>query len=139
MTLLENSSTLPPWMELAAKEAWKVAQKKIREQKRITDLAKYQDDPVGFCEQILGERYTDDVKKVMESVRDNPITIARSGNATGKSHCSARIAVWFYRVFPQSKVFLTAAPPLDNLRRVLWGEISMIAQTHPNLFVDDYF
>ena len=35
--------------------------------------------------EVFGERYTDDVVRVMESVRDNPVTIAKSANATGKS------------------------------------------------------
>jgi len=47
--------------------------------------AKYKDDPVGFCEDILGETLTDDIRVMMESVRDNQITIAVSANATGKS------------------------------------------------------
>ena len=44
----------------------------------------YQDDPVGFGEKILGETYTDEVKVLMESVRDHPVTIAKSPNAVGK-------------------------------------------------------
>ena len=47
--------------------------------------SQYADDPIGFGENILGESYTEDVKKLMLSVRDNVITIARSANATGKS------------------------------------------------------
>lgn len=50
----------------------------------------YQDDPVGFCEQVLGETLTDDVKAMMESVRDHQVTVAVSGNGTGKSHGAAR-------------------------------------------------
>lgn len=86
---------------------------------------------------MFGETYTDDVKRVMQSVRDNRVTIARSGNAVGKSHCAARIAVWFFRVFPDSQIFLTAAPPLENLRRILWGHVSVLAQKHPELFTTD--
>lgn len=47
--------------------------------------ARYADDPVGFGQDVLGEEYTEDVKLLMESVRDNVVTIARSANATGKS------------------------------------------------------
>ena len=47
--------------------------------------SQYADDPIGFGENVLGESYTEDVKKLMLSVRDNVITIARSANATGKS------------------------------------------------------
>jgi intein/homing endonuclease len=47
-------------------------------------LISYQKDPVAFGEKELGESYTEDIKRMMESVRDYPITIAQSGNATGK-------------------------------------------------------
>ena len=58
---------------------------------RVTEFSQYQADPVGFGEQILGEAFTDDVKKLMESVRDNPITLAKSANAVGKTHAAARV------------------------------------------------
>lgn len=49
------------------------------------DFTKYQNDPVGFGVEMFGEFYTPDQIRVAESVRDNPITIAESANATGKS------------------------------------------------------
>lgn len=70
----------------------------------------------------------------MLSVRDNPVTVAKSGNAVGKSHAAARIAVWFFQCFPDSQVYLVAAPPLDNLKRILWGEVLSIVSKHPELF-----
>jgi len=119
---------------MAATEAWEKAQARI-ELKKQADLYKpYRDDPVRFGTEVLREKYTDDVIKVMESVRDNPITIARSANATGKSHASARICVWFYTVYNDAKVFLAAAPPLENLKKILWGEISTVVRAHPELF-----
>lgn len=87
---------------------------------------------------MLGETYTDDVIQVMESVRDNPVTVARSANAVGKSHAAARICTWFYTVFPDSKVFTAAAPPLENLKQILWGEIMSIANKHAYLFDGHY-
>ncbi len=101
------------------------------------DFTKYQKDPAAFGREILGEVYTDDVIAVMESVRDYPVTIARSANATGKTHGAARIALWFYKAFPGAQVYTTAAPPEANLRRLLWGEIGSIARKHPTLFRDD--
>lgn len=50
--------------------------------------AKYQNDPVGFCTEVLGEKFTPDVVRLLESVRDNTITVAQSANATGKCLCS---------------------------------------------------
>ena len=99
---------------------------------------KYQDDPVGFGQDVLGEAYTDEVKAMMESVRDNRITVAMSSNATGKSHGAARVAIWFYKSFQDAQVWTAAAPPLSNLTNILWGEINDIALIkHPELFEKD--
>jgi hypothetical protein len=56
---------------------------------------------------------------------------------THNTHSAARIAVWFYKCFPGAQVYTTAAPPEDNLRRLLWGEISNVVSRHPSLFTDD--
>jgi hypothetical protein len=108
-----------------------------REGSTGTAYSEYQDDPVGFGEQVLGETYTDDVKTMMESVRDNPVTIAKSANATGKTHGAARVAVWWYKAYLESQVYTAAAPPESNLKKLLWGEIGSIVQTHPKIFDTD--
>jgi len=100
-------------------------------------FADYQDDPVGFGRDLLNETYTDDVIAVMESVRDYPVTIARSANATGKTHAAARVATWFYKSFEDSQVYTAAAPPVDNLEKLLWGELDSITSNYPELFEDD--
>lgn len=102
-----------------------------------TDYTRYQDDPAGFGTDILGEMYTADVIRVMESVRDNPVTIAESANATGKTHGAARIAIWWYKAFPGAQVYTAAAPPLENLAKLLWGEIYAITTKHPDVFKRD--
>ena len=56
------------------------------------NLRQYRDDPAGFGMDILGEYFTPGIVNVMESVRDNRITIARSANQIGKSHGAARVA-----------------------------------------------
>lgn len=126
-------------MEPAIQEAWEKASRIIRDNELTSKLSAFQGDPVGFGEILLGESFTDEVKEVMLSVRDNRVTIAKSGNAVGKSFAAARIALWFYKCFPDSKVFLTAAPPLDNLRRILWGHIMSITRVHSELFETDNF
>lgn len=99
-----------------------------------TDFTKYRDDPVGFGENVLGDAYTDDVKRLMESVRDYPVTVAISANATGKTHGAARVGVWFYLVYKDSQVYTAAAPPESNLKKVLWGEFGGITEKFPNMF-----
>ena len=94
----------------------------------------YRDDPIGFCENVLKETLTEDVKKLIVSVRDNPVTVAISANATGKTHGAARASVWFYLCHSPSKVFTAAAPPLENLKNALWGEIGSVVRRNPDLF-----
>jgi len=45
-----------------------------RQLKAAGQYYRYQDDPVVFCADVLGEFFTDDVKAIMESVRDYPVT-----------------------------------------------------------------
>jgi hypothetical protein len=100
-------------------------------------LEGYENDPIGFGEKVLGESYTDEVKGMMESVRDNTITVAKSSNAVGKTHGAARVAVWWYKAFPDSQVYTAAAPPEGNLKRLLWGEILSVTERHEGLFDSD--
>jgi hypothetical protein len=97
---------------------------------------KYQRDPHAFGIEVFGESYTEDIVRVMESVRDNPVTIAKSANAVGKSHAAARIAAWFYKSYPNSQVY-TTAPTESHLEKILWGEIGSIIEKHPDVFRDD--
>jgi hypothetical protein len=62
-------------------------------------------------------------KAVCESVRDYQVTVVQSANAVGKTHAASGTALWFLRTFERSKVIATAAPPLENLERLLWGEV----------------
>lgn len=124
-------------LEALKREAAEIALQRIQEQERKRNpYEKYQDDPLGFCQDVLGETFTPDVEKVVNSVRDNVVTIARSANSVGKSHAAARIALWFYLCFPDAKVFTTAAPPLKNLKNILWGEIGGVVMRQADLFAD---
>jgi len=99
-----------------------------------TEYSRYAGDPVGFGEEVLGESYTEDIKVMMESVRDYPVTIAKSANATGKTHGAARVGVWFMKCFRDSQVYTAAAPPEENLKKLLWGEIGGLVFRHEGLF-----
>lgn len=111
--------------------------KAAREFKAKSSYTHYQDNPIGFCEEILHEKLTDDVKAMMESVRDYPITVAVSSNAVGKTHAGARIAIWFYKCHQNCKVFTAAAPPLENLKNLLWGEIGSVVTHNVDMFSGD--
>lgn len=56
---------------------------------------------------------------------------------THNSFIAAFIAAWFYKVFPESQVYTTAAPPVENLQKILWGEIGKLIYKSPALFQGD--
>lgn len=101
------------------------------------DYTRYAQDPVGFAHDFFGDTFAPDIIKVMESVRDNPVTVAQSATGYGKTHCAARVAVWFYKCHVGTRVYTAAAPPEDNLKLLLWGEIGAIVQKHASVFGDD--
>lgn len=123
------------WIDKMMREAYEEAKK--RAQKGRVEFARYRSNPVGFGEEVFGDKYTPDVKDLMQSVAKNTITVARSANAIGKSHSAARLALWFYLCYPDSQVYITAAPPLENLKNILWGEVVNVKNTHPDLFVQE--
>ena len=133
--LNETTTTFDP-EQFAAILAGKLAPGVLESLKKENQYQQYQDDPVGFCKDILNTSITDDVTAMMESVRDHQVTVAVSANATGKSHGAARTAIWFYLVHQNCKVFTAAAPPYENLRNILWGEIGSVAAKYPDLFIN---
>ena len=102
----------------------------------LNNYTKYQGDPVGFAKDILGIAViTDDVARMLESVRDNRVTVARSATGTGKTYGAMVVSTWFYKCFPDSRVYTTANPHENN--KLLWSEIGGIAAKQPALFSDD--
>lgn len=126
------------WVEKAMGDAWQEAQRIIANLEESYRLAeRYRSDPVGFCRDVLHERTTPDTERVMESVLENPVTIARSSTGPGKSFCAASLAIWYYKVNIESKVYLTAAQPFENLKRILWGEVWSKVKRNRDLFKYD--
>jgi hypothetical protein len=103
---------------------------------KAIDCSDYAKDPEGFIEAVLGEILTDDLREICRSVRDNPVTIAQSGNGTGKSWIEARIALWFFKCQIEPQVYCCAAPPQTNLENILWAEIAGVCDKHPHLISD---
>ena len=94
----------------------------------------YQGRPIEFIEEVLGEHVTDDVKAMIDAIESRRVVLARSANAVGKTHGAARYAVYFFSVWEDAQVYTAAAPPIDNLTRLLWGEIGKIIDKHPEVF-----
>lgn len=125
-------------MEMMKSEAMKEAKKRLEEQRNRSNnkYAKYKDDPVGFLEDVLGETVTPGIRDMLLSIRDYPVTVVKSANAVGKTWAAARAALWFFKTrdFDEVQVYTTAAPPLENLKNLLWGEIFSVTENNKKLF-----
>lgn len=88
-------------------------------------LIKCKEDPVFFCEKILGVNLWAKQKEILYSMRDNPNTIAVSCNAGGKSFVSACGVLWFVCTHKDS-IVLTSAPTWRQVTSVLWAEITKL-------------
>jgi hypothetical protein len=104
---------------------------------RGSGYSQFQDDPIGFAQEVLAETLPGELKELMVSVRDNPVTIAQSCNAFGKTFAAGRVAIWWYKCFQGAQVYTAAAPPESNLKRLLWGEILSVVNKHPDMFESD--
>ena len=98
-----------------------------------TDLSQYAEDAEGFIEEFLGETLTPDLREICRSVVRYPITVAQSGNGTGKSWIEARLAWWFFLCQNEPQVYCAAAPPRENLENILWSEIGNVAAKCPKV------
>lgn len=102
------------------------------------DFTKYQQDPVGYFKDVLGiQHIPDDLVKIAESVRDNKVTVCQSATGVGKTFIAAAVASWWYKCFPKSQVIATAAPPEENLKSKLFGEIYDVVLANKKLFKND--
>lgn len=88
-------------------------------------LLKCKEDPVFFCEKILGVELWEKQKEILYSMRDNANTIAVSCNAGGKTFVSACGVLWFVSTHKDS-IVLTSAPTWRQVTSVLWAEITKL-------------
>lgn len=89
----------------------------------------YEEDPVGFVEQGLGETLWSKQKEIVTSVRDNKRTAVPACHAPGKSHIAARIIAWWIAVHPIGTAqVVTTATTFRQVRNILWPHIRKVAK-----------
>jgi hypothetical protein len=101
---------------------------------QFNPFEEYQGRILDFCKNVLNVSLTPEVEDMLTSAQDNPKTLARSANGTGKTFAAACLAVYWFIVYDDAQVFTIAAPPEENLRLLLWGEIGAIVEKNPGLF-----
>ena len=131
-----NITDTYPFAPKMAEEALAKALARVRFYQQMYRFAKYREKPVEFVEEVLGDKLTPECEEIMLSVRDNPITVVKSANGVGKTFTSARVAFWYFFSRPLSQIYLAAAPPLENLDSLAWGEVNDVVQRKKALFAN---
>jgi hypothetical protein len=103
------------------------------------DYSQYASDPVAFGVEVLGHTYTPDVERLMRTCVESPVTIGHSSTGVGKSYALADLAVWWWRCFDDAAVYITCAPPEENLRDHVWKHIIDIRSAHLEIFAGARF
>jgi hypothetical protein len=85
----------------------------------------YRADPAGWVKDKLGEHLWSKQVVIAELVRDQRLTVVRSGHGTGKTRIASRIVAWWADTHPPSDTrIVTTATTFAQVRNVLWQEIA---------------
>lgn len=88
-----------------------------------TDLVlRGQRDPVWWISNILGDRLWNKQQEICQAIVNHERVAVPASYGVGKTHISARIALWFLCNFKPAKVISTA-PTLRQVRDLLWKEL----------------
>ncbi|MHB8171226.1 MAG: hypothetical protein ACYDG6_06755 [Thermincolia bacterium] len=87
-----------------------------------TPFTQYQDNPCGFCKDVLGVELWDKQVEIVESVRDHPTTAVRSCHGIGKSFTAGQVILWFLQCFPNG-IVISTAPTWRQVDKLIWKEV----------------
>lgn len=98
----------------------------------------YEDDPVGFVEDVLGETLWSKQREIMESVVHHKRTAVPSAVGLGKTHIASRLTLWRALAYPiGTSLVVTMAPRKRQVQELLWPHIrSAAAKAHLPVKVD---
>lgn len=103
------ASTRPPNIPLSKEQRQRVRERAPK-------------DPIWWARKVLGVQFWSAQRDIIESVRDNDRTTARSCHGIGKSHLAGNTALWFLYSFPYS-IVLTTAPTWRQVEKLVWKEV----------------
>ncbi|MFI2426514.1 hypothetical protein ACH5A7_20860 [Streptomyces sp. NPDC018955] len=100
----------------------KVDRRNLKQRSRL-----YQDNPVGWVQERLGQVVWSKQREIMLSIRDNRRTAVRSCHGVGKSHTASLVASWWLDTHPPGEAFVvTSAPTFAQVRAILWRYIRRV-------------
>ena len=86
---------------------------------------RYRTDPVGWAKERLGVDLWSKQQEIAAAVVDAPHVAVRSCHSAGKSFLAATLAAWWVDVHPpKDTLVVTTAPTGDQVKLVIWGELS---------------
>jgi hypothetical protein len=85
----------------------------------------YQDDPTGYCRNVLGVDLWEKQAEVAEALVTHRRVLVESANAIGKSFTAACLAIWFHECFDPGIVLLTA-PTARQISDIVFREIRQL-------------
>lgn len=86
--------------------------------------ARYEQEPIEFITQALGETLWSKQREIVRSVVENQRTAVAACHAPGKSWLSARIVSWWVASHaPGTSLAITIAPTHRQVRNILWPHI----------------
>lgn len=93
--------------------------------------ARYQNDPVGFVVDGIGESLWSKQVEILESLKNNKRTVVPACHAPGKSHLASRAVAWWLSCYPPgTAVAVTTATTNRQVRNILWKNIRQVAAMH---------
>lgn len=88
----------------------------------LSDFECYETDPAGFIRDVLRADPWSRQIDIAESVRDNALTVVRSGNGVGKDWIAAQLSLWW--VYARRGLVLLSGPTERQVREVCMGEVA---------------
>ena len=90
--------------------------------KDLVDFECYETNPAGFIRDVLRADPWSRQIDIAESVRDNALTVVRSGNGVGKDWIAAQLSLWW--VYARRGLVLLSGPTERQVREVCMGEVA---------------
>ena len=101
---------------------------------KYSDFTKYQNDPVGFVENVLGVTPWQKQKDVLNRLNTPPYRLAvAASHGVGKSFIAACAVLWFGFCFPDS-IVVTTAPTQRQVEDILWRQVRSLNDINPTIF-----
>lgn len=89
-----------------------------------TRFQAWENDPVGFCRDVLGVKIWSKQVEVLLAVRDSRRVAVRSGHSVGKTFICACLVLWW--LYARHGVVITTAPTWEHIETVLWRQIKSL-------------